>query len=235
MTIPSRLRRFHIVGCSPEGLRLIDGSDELRRALEMYTAALKPEMVVPTGVRLLSVGKFGFAFRMGDLILKVTSPTSSIRPENRTPRPPEDLTKQFRVMGALAEHLGEGREGVVAPAQFFVAHTPHNTYVLGQEFMAGWRTLEDATVETFPDANAPGLKQTAREIVTKIRSRVEGALQGFAFRDQIDDLGRDPSGPLHGTNILLPVGVSLSPDAPLCIIDQPGHPDRENVKRRTST
>lgn len=235
MVIPDRLRRYHIVGCSPQGLELLDGSGELRRALGQYVTVERPEMVVPTGARLLAVGKFGFAFRMGDLILKVTSPTSSIRPENRTPRPPEDLTEQFRVMGALAEHLGEGRQGVVAPEQFFVAYTPHNTYVLGQEYMAGWRTLENATVETFPDPHAPGLKRVAREIVTKIRSRVERALQGFELQGQIDDLGRDPAGPLHGTNILLPVGVPLTSHAPLCIIDQPGHPEREGVKCRIST
>ena len=235
MEVPSRLRQFHIVGCSPRGLELLDGSDKLRRVLGEYARAERPEMVVPPGVRLLATGKFGFAFRMGSFILKVTSPTSSIRPENRTPRPPEDLTEQFRVMGALAEHLGQGREGVIAPQHFFVAHTPHNTYVLCQRFMTGWRTLEHATVETFPDPEAPGLKRVAKEIVTTIRSRVERALQGYAFRDQIDDLGRDPTGPLHGTNLLIPVGVALTPDVPLCIIDQPGHPDRESVKRRTST
>lgn len=235
MTIPDRFRRLHIVGCSPKGAELLDGSDELRLAVEAYVAAARPEMVVPPGVRLLATGKFGYAFRMGDLILKVTSPTSSIRPERPTPRPPEDLTKQFRVMNALAVHLGEGREGIVAPEQYFVAHTPHNTYVLVQRFMAGWRSLEHATVETFPDEHAPGLRQVAREIVTTIRSRIERALRGFAFSSEIDDLGRDPSGPLHGTNLLLPEGVPLSPHAPLCVIDQPGHPDRESVRRRTTT
>lgn len=235
MVIPDRLKQYHIVGCSPEGVALLDGSAELRRVLGQYVVMQRPEMIVPDGVRLLAAGRFGFAFQMGDLVLKVTSPTSSIRPDRRDPRPPEDLVSQFRVMGALVGHLGEGREGIVAPQQYLVARTPHDTYVLVQRMMTGWRTLEHATVETFPDENAVGLKGVAREIMITIRSRIERALRGFAFSDQIDDLGRDPSGPLHGTNLLVPEGVPLSAYAPLCIIDQPGHPDRESVKRRTST
>lgn len=237
MIVPDRLKRFHIVDCSPEGLALLDGSEGLRHALEMYVTSPEPEKVIPAGAVLLGTGRYGFAFRIADVVLKVTSPTSSQQAfDQKRPFPPEDLTEQFRVMGALAAYLGRGRDGVTAPSQFFVARTPLNTFVLGQQLLNGWVALEDATEVAFPgDPEDPGIKRQVSTLTRAYRDRLARVLEGFPLRDRIDDLGLHHKSGIHGTNLLVPPGVQLGPQVPLCIVDQPGHPLRESAKRRTST
>lgn len=218
----------HITGMTPEGEQKLAENEALREAVERYLGAKRPEMIVPPGGRLLAAGKYSFAFLVEGVILKISSSTSS-REAFVTKRPakPENLEDQFKVLSKLGEHLRSNEEGVCAPDQFFVAYSPSGAYILGQEFLDGWITLEGRTNEVYgyPSMITEEQRREMNGHIAVMRSRVIRSLAGFSMQASINDLVQHDKG-IHGGNVLVPRGVELDGDTWLAIIDQPGGKSR---------
>ncbi|HKX72803.1 MAG TPA: hypothetical protein VJM32_02225 [Candidatus Saccharimonadales bacterium] len=227
---------FYIVGSSERGRQLLRERQPLRHALSLFVAAPEAHKVPVPGSRVLGAGRYGYTFAIDNMAVKVTTPTSSQESfDLRRPLPPEDLTQQFEVLGALHEFLDGEPEGITAPEQFFVAHTPNDAYILGQQYMDGWVSVEDQTdrVYGWSDPDDEGIRLEVRKWTSALRERLTRGLGGFAYLHRLDDLAfHKPSG-VHGGNLLVPESDTLDPDTPLCIIDQPGHNLRR--KKKTST
>lgn len=227
------LERFYIQDATERGAQLLSENKALQEAMARFVAAEEPHKERVPDIRLLGAGRYGFTFRVAGIALKIATPTSSKDAyEEGRPHPPEDLSLQFMVLAALREHLHGNSEGVLVPEQLFVAHTSADAYLLGQQLMEGWETIASVTDRTFPDTTNPASQEAVKELIIKLRARLERALEGFGLLAQIDDLRLQKPHGLHGANLLVPSGAELNEDVPLCIIDQPGHP-RRNRKLRT--
>lgn len=216
--------RFFIKAVTEMGERLLEESPTLQGAMDAYLDAPEAQKRYVPGARLLGSGKYSFTFAFEErLALKISGPyTNKAARQSRVPTKPENLAEQFVVMTALREHPGLGRNDIVAPEQFFVAYSPHDNYILGQEFMAGWQPLEDRTYHVYYERwEDPTLRDEISAWTAVLRERVCQSLEGFELAHRINDIGLERDFGIHAGNLLVPVDAALGPDTPLCIIDQP--------------
>lgn len=229
----SEFSEFHITGSTQRGRELLRTRQPLRHALGLFVAAPEAHKVPVPGAYVLGAGRYGYTLAVDGIAVKITTPTSSQESFDRgVPLPPEDLTRQFEVMGELHNYLDGEPEGVTAPEQFFVAHTPKDAYILGQQLMHGWVTVEEQTdiVHGWTDPEDEAATLEIRRWTAALRARLQRALGGFAYLHMLDDLAFHKSSGVHAGNLLVPRQESLNPDTPLCIIDQPGHELRTKRK-----
>jgi hypothetical protein len=220
------LDHLFITGVTPKGRRLL-ANEALQRSLQTFIDADEPEKARVPGARFLAAGDYAFVFAVEGLVLKVVSPTSSQRSHNEhRPISPENLEEQFAVLTAFNEHLAGTNEGVITPDQYFVAHTPRDAYLLGQEDMAGWVRLDQRTRDVYGSVTNQAIKKEILAWTGIMRARIQRALGGFALAAKINDVGLEHPDNVHGGNLLVPEGADLDGSTPLCIIDQPGHLER---------
>lgn len=201
---------------TPEGHELLQESEEIQEALDAFWDNESPEWAI--GGRFIGAGKYSSVRLIGGAALKISSPTSSeySNEKGRAARA-EHLIAQFNFLQALNTHLQKTDPTICAPKQLFVAHSAHDAYVLGQEYMQGWIPIAD-----WSDKNYPPEEDDAWLLMSKhIKGRIETAVAGSKLRHGLNDLLLDKSG-IHGDNILIPENALPAPDTPLCILDQPG-------------
>jgi hypothetical protein len=213
----------YLVGMTPEGGQKLAGNNALREAVELYVAEDEPEKFAPAGSRMLGIGKHSFTFLVEGVALKVSSPTSSQKAfDTGQPVDPEDLSEQFTVLAALSVHLRQTSYGVFTPEQYFVVRTPVGAYLLAQEYLEGWTSLEKRASHLYGDRDLTDADlDEAEEVVAGLRVRVTRALEGFPMRGSINDLGLHHPRGLHGGNLMVPIDEPLRATTKLAIIDQP--------------
>lgn len=200
---------------TPEGHDILRRSEHLQTIAERFWEVERPEQYI--GGIFVGVGKYSSVSRVEDVALKVSSPTSSESAnESGEPRMPENLFSQFRFLSALGAHLEQGDSNIIVPRQFFVMHSTHNGYLLGQQFMEGWEPYGDNSYELYEDDPA-----AFKQLNAHLKARIERAVAGTALRAGLNDLRLDDKN-IHVDNILVPEDVKPSKDMPLCILDQPG-------------
>lgn len=232
-SVMAEFENLHIIQSTERGRGLLRHNDGLRRAVGEFTAAQYPHLARVEGARLLGAGRYSFTFEAMGVALKVSDRMSSQDAfDKKQPMPSEDLSQQYRVLGALHDHLQGNDDGVLTPEQFFVAHTPSDAYVLGQEYMAGWRSFSEQTHMVYDGERDDAAKAEVKRLVDAIGGRITRALGGFAYRHMVNDLYKRQR--VNGGNILVPADDELSADTPICIIDQPGgRPDQWKFKETT--
>lgn len=227
--------RFFITNSTPDGLAQLDANERLQAALDVLVRSPRAEEVALPDTRLLGSGKFARTLLIGGVAVKISTPTSSKRAiETRRPHPPEDLGRQFTVLDALWSYFKQRRDGFCAPRQYFVSRTPDNTFILAQQFMAGWTSLSERAFEVYGYEHAMGdaKREHQQAFDTHLLRRVVNELRGFELRSEINDLVQKKTTPaadgtplpaFHGGNILVPAAAALDEQTPICIIDQPGY------------
>ena len=216
--------KFHITASSAEGDRLLEKNEFLQDALTMFRDSPEAHRARIPGLRVLGAGKYSFTFALREtLAIKVSEPTSSqYAYDKKRPAIPEDLSEQFAVLNALRKYNRLERNNIRVPEQFFVAHMPGNKFILGQELMSGWTSLEQRTqvvyANRFDDSE---VKEEVSSWVAEVRARLEDSLDDFALKDKINDVGLERSFGVHGGNLLVPEAGILDGNVPVTIIDQP--------------
>ncbi len=216
----------YVTGMTPEGEQRLAESTALREAVEQYVASDEPEKFVPAGGRLLGIGKYSFTFLIEGIALKVSSPTSSQKAfDAGRPMQPENLEEQFKVLSELGKHLSCTNEGVVAPGQFFVINSPVGAYILGQQYLEGWVSLERRANQVYGNRELTDEEITeAMDMTLALRGRIVCSLAGFSMLASINDLGLHHPVGLHGGNVMVPGNEVLGPNTRVAIIDQPRAP-----------
>jgi hypothetical protein len=201
---------------TPEGQTFLQESEDLQQALDAFWDSESPEWAI--GGRFIGTGKFSSVRLIGGVALKISSPTSSqYSYENGKATRAERLTAQFSFLRALGTHLQKTDPTIYVPQQFFAAHSKHDAYLLGQEYMEGWMPIAD-----WADKNYPPEEDAAWSSMSKhIKGRIEAAVAGTKLRRGLNDLRLEKPG-IHGDNILIPQDAEPTGDMPLCILDQPG-------------
>lgn len=220
-----KLDQLYIRQASTKGEQFITQNEPLREALAALTSSPRPETERIPGARFLGAGKYSFTYAIEGTAVKISSPTSSQESfDTKKPAIPEDLELQYEVMSALHSHLLHKRD-ITAPEQLFVARTPDNAFILGQELMQDWVSVEGRTLEEYGSFAADDEKVRAevRAWTEPVRKRLKNALGGFSLKHYINDLGLDKPDGIHGGNLLVPQAIELGKDMPLCIIDQPSN------------
>lgn len=221
----SNLReKFYITASSPEGDGLVEENEFLQDALTMFRDSPEAHKARIPGLRVLGAGKYSFTFALREtLAIKVSEPTSSqYAYDKKKPAIPEDLSEQFAVLNALGKHGRLRRNNIFVPRQYFVAHMPGNKFILGQELMDGWTSLERRTQVVYANRfDDPEAKEEVSSWVAEIRTRLRDGLGEFALQDKINDVGLERSFGVHGGNLLVPEASELDGNVPITIIDQP--------------
>lgn len=215
--------KFHITASSPEGDDLLEENRFLQDALIEFRDSPEAHRARIPGLRVLGAGKYSFTFSFREMLaIKVSEPTSSqYAYDKKKPAIPEDLGEQFAVLNALRNHVLLQRNNISVPRQYFVAHMPGNKFILGQELMTGWTSIEQRTQSVYENRfDDPEAKKEVSALVAEIRVRLKDSLSDFAMQDKINDVGLEGDG-VHGGNLLVPEAGELNGYTPITIIDQP--------------
>ncbi len=221
--------QFHIIGSTPEGEALLEESDELQALMERYADSRDPQKERISGLRLLGAGKYSFTFAFnGELAVKISGPrTGQMSHESKEDRRPENLREQFAVLSALRNHNRLQPNDITVPEQHFVAHNPHDNFVLVQELMNGWIPLGERAEILYRDRqDEEAARAEASKWTKAMWTRVRDGLEGFELAHRINDLYSPESPKLHFGNILVPETAPLDDNTPLCVIDQPKIKDK---------
>ncbi|HET6746850.1 MAG TPA: hypothetical protein VFH06_01960 [Candidatus Saccharimonadales bacterium] len=216
--------QFHIIDSTPAGDDLLDKNEALQTAMETYIGAEDAHLERVSGSRLLGAGKYSFTFALNnELAIKVSGPrTSQMAHEKKKSFWPEDLGEQFAVLSALRKHGRLARENISVPKQFFVAHSPHDNFILAQEYMKGWEPIVARTLREYGDrVDDPAAHEEVGKWTAIFRRRLQAGVEDFEHVDRLNDLGLQHEAGIHAGNVLIPVGAELGEETPLCIIDQP--------------
>lgn len=213
----------YITGMTPEGERKLAESEALRGAVMRYIHEPRPEMYAPQGGRVLGIGKYSFTFFVEGIALKVSSFTSSQKAfDTGSPTEPDNLEEQFEVLAALSAHLREKDEGITTPEQFFVARTPSGAYLLGQQCLEGWLSLEKRAYQLYGTGDVGDHEMAqVQATIAGLRARIIRSLEGFALVARINDLALHYPDGLHAGNVMVPIDEPLSGNIRAAIIDQP--------------
>lgn len=221
---------------SPFGRELLNTSSLLQETIRLFADAVEPEKVRFPG-RFIAWGNYGFTWLVDGVIIKITSPTSSTsvaKAKDRGVVPPavpaENLERQFTFMNLLGEHLVAQTPSIIVPTQHFVVRSGAGAYLLGQEFMEDWLPLGEWLYTVFPTPVTPAIEEKAIALWRTYKQRIADAVAGFELRHLLDDLYLEQD-KFHTGNILLPPGSGPDPGIRLCIIDQPGHELRKELKK----
>lgn len=215
---------FHIIASSSRGDELLEENEFLRDALTEFRDSSEAHKARIPGLRVLGAGKYSYTFALREkLAIKVSEPTSSqYAYDKKKPAIPEDLSEQFAVLNTLGKHSRLHRNNIFVPQQYFVAHMPGNKFILGQELMDGWTSLEGRTQAVYANRfDDPVAKEEVGGWIAQIRMRLEDSIGDFAMQDKINDIGLERPFGLHGGNLLVPKAGNLDGDVPIAIIDQP--------------
>jgi hypothetical protein len=218
------LERLYVHDMTPEGETLLEGDESLQRAMEILVDSPEAQKARVAGMRLLGTGKFSFVFAFrGELALKISNPCSGQESYKRKEAlHPENLAEQFAVLSALRKHRGLGRNNIVVPEQFFVSYTPFRNFILAQEYMKGWQSLEDRTYAVYYDRlEDPESSEEVSQWTAAMRMRIQRCLEDFELAYKINDVGLEHAYGIHSGNVLVPEDADLNANTPLCIIDQP--------------
>lgn len=215
----------NLVNSTPQGQAVLL-RPSIQEALQAYHGSENPEKVVLPNAVQIGEGKFSNVFVVDDIALKISSPHSGYQAaEAGQPSPVEDLSVQFVTLSSLCEYIQGNSEGVSVPQQFFVTSTPYGAYVLGQQYMDGWVSVERRTFEEYGSSDTIG--STAIEEIGNwsiaMAYRLKRAFGDFPRLANINDLVgmQDNVISMHGGNILVPAGSTLRHQPPICVIDQP--------------
>lgn len=202
---------------NPEGHEVLEQSETLQEIVEMFEETPSPERHI--GGRFIGVGKYSYVRLIDDVVVKVSSPTTSKHShESDEPIKPENLISQFNFLGALGGHLEKTNSNIIVPQQYFVLRSVHNAYLLGQQYMGGWETYADWSDKTYPH---PEKDREFDAMNLRIKQRITDVVGHNKLHHGLNDLRLQRDG-LHLSNILVPQAAEIEDSLPLCIIDQPG-------------
>lgn len=202
---------------SQEGQEVFEQSEILQEIVEIFEEMPSPERHI--GGRFIGTGKYSFVRLIDDVVIKVSSPTTSEH-SHKSGRPikPENLVSQFNFLGALGNYLEKADDTIIVPRQYFVLRSVHNAYLLGQQYMNDWEPYGDWSDRAFPH---PAKDHEFDAMNLQIKERITDAVGNNRLRHGLNDLRLEHEG-LHLSNILVPIGAKAESPPPLCIIDQPG-------------
>lgn len=216
--------QFHITDSTPAGETLLEQNSALRGAMGQYVEAPDAHLERVPGTRLLGAGKYSFTFALnGELAIKISGPrTSQMAHEKKRSFWPEDLGEQFAVLSALRKHGRLARENITVPEQYFVAHSPHDNFILAQEYMEGWESIFKRTEREYGGReDDPAAHEEVGAWTAVFRRRLQNGIEGFELAHRLNDLALQHDKGIHAGNILIPVDAELGETTPLCVIDQP--------------
>ncbi len=203
----------HVLG-TESGLERVASSPQLLELLSRYCVTDgKPEACF-VGIPSIGTGCNSEVWEVDGMAVKLSTETTGRSAWLRGPTAPENLLNQFRFMDALAVYFGNNAE-VTAPDQYLALRSPHGAYLLVQQYMGGWQSLQ-----SWIDGR-PTLMDDPAPIVAGVKERIKSNTRNPLIRLGLDDLGLPRQRPLYTKNILVPSDTECADETQICIIDQP--------------
>lgn len=162
------------------------------------------------GGNFLGKGAHSDVYRIGDYVVKISSPTTGTSPKR------EDLVRQSQFMHGLGRFLeSEVATGVTTPTQYLAVKSGETSLSV-QEYMDDWITMRDKY------GYQPIDEQIEACLDTKQRIRDVAERLPPLMRLGLDDL-EGQAHKLRMSNVLVRPDLSTPPaEEPICIIDQSG-------------
>jgi hypothetical protein len=211
---------------TPQGAEWLEENPDFMDLLEAYCSTVdEPETLFNIeGVNHIGWGSNSLVVEYGGLALKLSTPSTGRQAWDRgDPVKPEDMIGQLRFLDGLGEHLAKGKSNVSTTEQYLALNGPFGNLRL-EEHKIGYATLGRTLFDRLHNnKNQRFTIDEEVEIIKKERqaNKIVRTRVGNAVGHTVFALGMDFGRRLHNDNVLVPVGVDIPEDGPLCVIDQP--------------